>query len=275
MSVDCSFGLGYLPVMWSVFTLLAFLTSYTMSVVVGHVYPILPSISDTGMKIPEANVFSLLMNVSIILALANYSTRYFQCQHQARHCGESRELIYKYNHISLILALTSILGGLIVANVQSKKEHYLLEVHDSGAIVMFVCSTIYFWVQSYLGYKIALYGLYSRWLCHFRLVITILMTLSSILYLVTSIISYELFVKNNHHHSTSLWQPRDGGYELHVLSNSAEWASFGFLIILALTYFDEFQQVILLIDAQEKSPTIISYDGIGHYNEELDFENNN
>ena len=76
MTIDCSFGLGYLPIMWSVFTLMAFLTSYTMSVLVGHVYPILPSISDTGSKIPEANVFSLLMNVSIILALANYSTRW-------------------------------------------------------------------------------------------------------------------------------------------------------------------------------------------------------
>ena len=33
---------------------------------------------------------------------------------------------------------------------------------------------------------------------------------------------------------------------------------------LSLTYFDEFQQVIMLIDCQEKSPTIISYyDGIG------------
>ena len=33
---------------------------------------------------------------------------------------------------------------------------------------------------------------------------------------------------------------------------------------LSLTYFEEFQQVIMLIDCQEKSPTIISYyDGIG------------
>jgi len=261
--------------MWSVFTLLAFLTSYTMSVLVGHVYPILPSISDTGTKIPEANVFSLLMNVSIILALANYSTRYFQCQHQARHCGDSRELIYKYNHISLILALTSILGALIVANVQSRKEHYLLEIHDSGAIVMFVCSTMYFWVQSYLSYKVAVYGLYSKWLCHFRLVMTTMMTAASVLYLVASVISYQMFLKDNHNHSTSLWQPHDGGYRLHVVSNAAEWTSFALLIILALSYFDEFQQVILLIDAQEKSPTIISYDGIGDYSEQLDFENNN
>ena len=36
---------------------------------------------------------------------------------------------------------------------------------------------------------------------------------------------------------------------------------------LSLTFFDEFQQVIMLIDCQEKSPTIISYDGIGEYEE--------
>lgn len=140
---------------------------------------------------------------------------------------------------------------------------------------MFICSTLYFWVQSYIGYKVALYGLYSRWLCHFRVVMTTLMTIASIIYLITSIISYQSFLKNNHKHSTALWQPKDGGYELHVVSNAAEWASFGMLIILALTYFDEFQQVILLIDAQEKSPTIISYDGIGSYSEQLDFDNNN
>ena len=166
------------------------------------------------------------------------------------------------------------------------QEHYLLEIHDSGAIVMFICSTLYFWVQSYLGYKIALYGLYSRWLCHFRSVVTGLMTITSVVYLVTSVISYQLFLKQNqYHHTTPLWQPADGGYRLHVASNAAEWMCFGFLIVLALTYFDEFQQVILLIDAQEKSPTIISYDGIGigssyegiggSYSEDLDLDNNN
>ena len=121
MAIDCSFGLGYLPVMWGLFTFLAFAASYGMAVLEGHVYPILPSISDTGTRIPEANVFSLLMNISIILALANYFTRYFQCQHQARHCGDNRENIFKYNHISLLLAITSLVGALVVANVQSRK----------------------------------------------------------------------------------------------------------------------------------------------------------
>ena len=97
-----------------------------MAVIGGHVYPFLPSISDTGTRIPEANVFSLLMNISIILALANYFTRYFQCQHQARHCGDNREKIFKYNHISLMVALTSLFGALVVANVQSRKVRLFL-----------------------------------------------------------------------------------------------------------------------------------------------------
>lgn len=121
MVVDCSFGLGYLPIIWGGFTLIALATSYGVAVLQGHVYPVLPSISDTGTRIPESNVFSLLMNISIILALANYFVRFFQCQHQARNCGDNREHLFRYNTFSFIFALTSIMGALIVANVQSRK----------------------------------------------------------------------------------------------------------------------------------------------------------
>ena len=121
MGIDCSFGLGYMPIIWSVFTLLAFSASYSVAVSQHHIYPVLPSISDTGTQTPESNIFSFLMNISIILALCNYFVRYFQCQHQARNCGDKRELLYKYNVFALIFALTSIFGALIVANVQSRK----------------------------------------------------------------------------------------------------------------------------------------------------------
>lgn len=121
MVFDCSIGLGYLPVLWSLFTILALALSYAMAVIEGHVYPFIPSISDTGARVPESSVFSLLMNISIILAAANYFTRYFQCQHQARHCGDNRELIYKYNQISLMMAIISLLGALVVANIQSQR----------------------------------------------------------------------------------------------------------------------------------------------------------
>ena len=121
MTFEFSFGLGYMPVLWSFLTVLTLAASYTMAVVADHVYPFLPSISSTGAHVPESNIFSLLMNVSIILAAANYFTRYFQCQHQARHCGDNREVIYKYNQIALMVAITSLAGALVVANIQAKR----------------------------------------------------------------------------------------------------------------------------------------------------------
>ncbi|XP_057313353.1 DNA damage-regulated autophagy modulator protein 1-like [Hydractinia symbiolongicarpus] len=264
MEIDCSFGLGYLPIMWTVFTILAFAASYCIAVLEKHVYPVLPSISDTGARIPEANAFSLLMNISIILGLANYFTRYFQCQHQARHCGDNREKIFKYNHLSLLTALTSVFGALIVANVQSRKEFYLSEIHDIGAVIFFIFTCMYLWLQTHITYKVALYGLYSMWLCHFRLFMSLLFTISAATYFITSAISYQYF-ESSRHHNIAHWMPSDGGYTLHVISNGSEWFCVVIILLFAITYFDEFQQVMLLIDCQEKSPHIISYDGIGDY----------
>ena len=121
MAINSSFGLGYLPVLWTLFSILAFSASYAIAVFEGHVYYFLPSIGDTGAQIPEANIFSLLMNISIIVGLSNYITRYFQCQYQARHCADERETIYRYNRMSLLLAVGSVLGALIVANIPLKK----------------------------------------------------------------------------------------------------------------------------------------------------------
>jgi len=121
MTFDCSLGLGYLPILWSLFTIAALAVSYIMAVMENHVYPVLPSISSTGTNIPESNIFSLLMNVSILIAAANYFIRYFQCQHQARHCGDNREVIYRYNQFSLVVAIPSLGGALLVANIQARR----------------------------------------------------------------------------------------------------------------------------------------------------------
>lgn len=135
MAIDCSLGLGYMPIIWSVFTILAFAASYAVALVQHHIYPVLPSISDTGARVPESNVFSFLMNISIILAISNYFVRYFQCQHQARNCGDNRELIFKYNAIALLFALISVLGASIVANVQSRKVIVLLLFYTSWRLI--------------------------------------------------------------------------------------------------------------------------------------------
>lgn len=143
-----------------------------------------------------------------------------------------------------------------------------MEVHDAGAVIFFTFTSIYFWLQTFISYKTALYGLYSSWFCHLRSALTFLLSLSSSVYFVTAAVSSYSFRKHQpNYESMAKLQPGDQGYVLHVVSNASEWSAFLFIICLTVTYFDEFQQVILLIDCQEKSPTIISYDGIGDYDE--------
>ena len=128
MYVDFSFGLGYLPVVWSILTFSAFITSYAVSVSNGDVYPFLPAISDTGSKSPEANVFSLFMNLSIIVSIGNFFVRYCQSQLQAKHCRDNRDGILRLNKVAMVLAAVSGLGALIVANVQSRKVSHYFEL---------------------------------------------------------------------------------------------------------------------------------------------------
>lgn len=128
-----------------------------------------------------------------------------------------------------------------------------------------------------------MYALCSIWLCHLRFVLTLFLSLCASVYLITSAIASFNFRRYQEDYDTiAHLQPGDDGYNLHVISNSSEWLSFLFIMSLTLTFFDEFQQVIMMIDCQEKSPTIISYDGIGEYDEmKLNFydddddENNN
>ena len=140
-----------------------------------------------------------------------------------------------------------------------------MEVHDAGAVIFFACTSIYFWLQTNISYKTALYGIYSPWLCHVRFALSFLLSLCSAVYFVTAAISSYNFRKHHQsYNSLASLEPGDQGYTLHVVSNASEWLAFFNIMALSLTYFEEFQQVIMLIDCQEKSPTIISYyDGIG------------
>ena len=119
--MEFSLGLGYLPVVWTLLTLSAVVVSYAVSISNGHVYPFLPAISDTGSRSPEANIFSMLMNMSIFASLFNFYTRFYQCQLQAKYCRDNRETILRLNRISAFFSGCSIFGAVIVANVQSRK----------------------------------------------------------------------------------------------------------------------------------------------------------
>ena len=128
--MECTIGLGYLPIIWSLFTLSAPIVGYAVSVSDGHVYAFLPAISDTGSVSPEANVFSMLMNISIFFALANFYIRYHQCSLQIRHCRDIKETLSRLNNVAVVFAGFSVFGAVIVANVQSREVTFIFEYYN-------------------------------------------------------------------------------------------------------------------------------------------------
>ena len=114
-------GFGFLPIVWSIFSLGAPIVSYAVSVWNGHVYPFLPAISDTGSKSPESNLFSMLLNLSTFVSLFNIYVRYYQCGLQIRRCMDIKDTLVRLNKIGLLFAGFSIFGGVIVANFQSNE----------------------------------------------------------------------------------------------------------------------------------------------------------
>eukprot|EP00111_Clytia_hemisphaerica_P015382 TCONS_00045431-protein len=75
---DFSVGLGIFPILFCVVSALTFLTTYMIAVSNNHLYPWLPTISDTGGDKPEANIFSLFLSISSFLCLIVTYIRYRQ-----------------------------------------------------------------------------------------------------------------------------------------------------------------------------------------------------
>ena len=125
-------GLGYLPIIWSAFSLGAPMVGYAVAVYNKHVFPFLPAISDIGSKAPEANLFSMLMNLSIIACLFNVYVRYCQCDLQIRHCRDIKDTLVRLNRTGVLFAAFSVLGGVIVSNFQSSQVFMLLNYRWQG-----------------------------------------------------------------------------------------------------------------------------------------------
>lgn len=142
----------------------------------------------------------------------------------------------------------------------------MLEIHDTGAVLLFTFGGFYFWIQTTMSYLMRPYGIYTALLCHLRIALTTIITLCSIFFFTATAYGYQEFVKNNHNHKITRWMPGDGGYVLHVLGNAAEWLALFAFVGLSLSFFSEFQCVKMLVECREIRPHIISaYDELSEY----------
>ncbi|XP_029338808.1 DNA damage-regulated autophagy modulator protein 1 isoform X2 [Mus caroli] len=158
-------GMAFVPFLLVTWSSAAFIISYVVAVLSGHVNPFLPYISDTGTTPPESGIFGFMINFSAFLGAATMYTRYKIVEKQNETCYFSTPV---FNLVSLVLGLVGCIGMGIVANFQ---ELAVPVVHDGGALLAFVCGVVYTLLQSIISYKSC-----PQWnsltTCHVRMAIS-------------------------------------------------------------------------------------------------------
>ncbi|KAL6079201.1 hypothetical protein STEG23_018355, partial [Scotinomys teguina] len=220
-------GMAIVPFLLVTWSSAAFIISYVVAVVSGHVNPFLPYISDTGTTPPESGIFGFMINFSAFLGAATMYTRYKIVEKQNETCYFSTPV---FNLLSLVLGLLGCIGMGIVANFQ---ELAVPVVHDGGALLAFVCGVVYTLLQSVISYKSC-----PQWnsltTCHVRMAISAISCAAVVPMIACgSLISI-----------TKLeWNPKEKDYVYHIVSAICEWTvAFGFIFYF-LTFIQDFQNL--------------------------------
>ncbi|XP_072207692.1 DNA damage-regulated autophagy modulator protein 1 isoform X2 [Excalfactoria chinensis] len=166
-------GVAAVPALLVCWSSAAFIISYVIAVLAGHVEPLVPYISDTGTKPPESGVFGFMINISALLGAITMYIRYLIIEKQ----NESLRFVRSScNMFSLCIGLMGCTGMGIVATFQ---ELSVPSVHDIGALVAFGCGVVYITLQSIISYKSC-----PQWntyfVCHIRMLISLISCISFI-----------------------------------------------------------------------------------------------
>ncbi|KAA0711742.1 DNA damage-regulated autophagy modulator protein 2 [Triplophysa tibetana] len=140
-------GLCALPAALVVWTAATFVFAYITAVILKHVDPLVPYISDTGTVAPERCVFGIMLNVSAFLGVATMYVRYKQVQALIDAGGTRLHLL---NRVGLVLGCGSSLGMCVVANFQKTT---LFSMHLVGAVLTFGVGALYVFAQTLLSYR--------------------------------------------------------------------------------------------------------------------------
>ncbi|KAL4645870.1 DNA damage-regulated autophagy modulator protein 2-like isoform X4 [Arapaima gigas] len=236
LTTSCQ-GLCALPaglVIWSSAT---FIFPYITAVLLRHVDPMVPYISDSGTEPPERCLFGLMLNVSSFLGVATMFVRYKQVK--ALTSWEDRG-VRRLNAAGLGLGLGSCFGMCVVANFQ---KTVIISMHVLGAAMTFGLGTLYILVQVAASHRTHVHGKGVFWV---RLGVGLWSLASIVVMFVSSVIMYNSvpdvdIVKKLH------WNTLEPvrGYTAHLLSTISEWSLAFSFVSFFLTYIRDFQEVSL------------------------------
>ncbi|XP_078232341.1 DNA damage-regulated autophagy modulator protein 1 isoform X1 [Pogona vitticeps] len=225
-------GEPLVPVLLVSWTSAAFIISYTIAVLDGHIEPLFPYISDTGAKPPESVIFGIMITISAVLGAITMIMKYLMLkkQNEMTHFNSSC-----FNLLALCFGILGCIGMSIIASVQ---ELTYPAVHDGGALVAFVSGTMYIVLQTAISYK--LYKEYPQWctpcIWHTRLVLSV-MTIMALFPMIAcaSLISVTKID----------WNPGEKDYVYHLVSAVCEWTiAFSFEMFF-LTFVSDFQRITM------------------------------
>nr|XP_020466817.1 DNA damage-regulated autophagy modulator protein 2-like isoform X2 [Monopterus albus] len=181
-------GLCILPVGVVVWMTTTFVVSYIIAVVLGHVDPLVPYISDLGTTAPERCVFGIMMNVSAFFGIATIFVRYKLLKVIT---GENKLILHKLNGLGLVFGCISCFGMCVVGNFQPhihSKTVYLVRLGISvwtlsSIIALFVSSVIMYsslpsldaalklhWVPGETAYTAHIFSTISEWSLSFSFI---------------------------------------------------------------------------------------------------------
>ncbi|NXW07073.1 DRAM2 protein, partial [Fregetta grallaria] len=224
-------GLSFLPVALVVWSAASFVFSYITAIVLHHVDPLVPYISDTGTIPPERCLFGIMLNISAFLGMATMYVRY----KQVYALNPEKSKIIKLNKFGLTLGLMSCFGLCIIANFQKCILYY---IHVVGACLTFGVGAIYMLVQTVLSYLMQP-EVHSKDIFWIRL--------TTLLWCCSSIVSSILLLCRAFH-TDCVFSPSltiTQGYTAHLISTVSEWSlAFSFLSFF-LTYIRDFQKISL------------------------------
>lgn len=211
-----------------------FLGTYIAAVLLGHVEPEFPYISDAATYPPESCVFGQLINIGAILLCIMVYIRYCEvCQYFESYSISPK--VIRLNKAGVWLGVFSCLGLSIVANFQETSVKY---VHYFGATLCFGVGTIYFWIQALCSYHMHPIA-NSILMAHIRITLAMICTMFFFVAAVTGLMSHLKYKGQN----PRKWYPEDGGWELHVASTISEWIVAICFCIYILTFYSEFSEI--------------------------------
>ncbi|CAL9706605.1 unnamed protein product [Knipowitschia caucasica] len=226
-------GLCALPAALVVWTSAAFVFAYITSVVLRHVDPLVPYISDTGTMAPERCVFGIMLDVSACLGMFTVYVRYKQVE------ALSTDLL-RLNRVGLLFGLVSSFGMAVVANFQKTA---VFPVHLLGAVLSLGVGSLYVLVQTLISFYMQP-TVHSKTMFQTRVLLTTWTYSSIICMFVSSVVMYSSLPGVDVAHKLH-WIPGEKGYVAHLVSSVSEWSLAFSFISFFLTFIRDFQKIEL------------------------------